>query len=167
MQDVPAPKPQALASEDHPFKMLVTTLEADNFLGRILTGRIESGAITVNRQIKVLNRAGEIVEKTRVTKLLAFRGLARVPVERAEAGELLIKHIADIIEDRRVIAEEGSDIAVEHLLDGLSHQLQRERIAGVALHQRGRAGLRPAQPARSQQLAANLLAQAGQRKAVC
>ncbi len=89
VEDVPAPKPQALAGDEHPFKMLVTTLEADNFLGRILTGRIESGAITTNRQIKVLNRNGEVVEKARVTKLLAFRGLARVPVERAEAGDIV------------------------------------------------------------------------------
>ena len=69
--------------------MLVTTLEADNFLGRILTGRIESGAITINRNIKALNRDGEVIEKARVTKLLAFRGLARVPVERAEAGDIV------------------------------------------------------------------------------
>jgi GTP-binding protein len=89
VDDVPAPKPQALAGEEHPFKMLVTTLEADNFLGRILTGRIESGVITTNRNIKALNRDGEIIEKTRVTKLLAFRGLARVPVERAEAGDIV------------------------------------------------------------------------------
>jgi GTP-binding protein len=89
VDDVPAPKPQALAGEEHPFKMLVTTLEADNFLGRILTGRIESGVITTNRNIKALNRDGDIIEKTRVTKLLAFRGLARVPVERAEAGDIV------------------------------------------------------------------------------
>ena len=89
VEDVPRPKPQKLAGEEHPFKMLVTTLEADNFLGRILTGRIESGVITTNRNIKALNRAGEVIEKTRVTKLLAFRGLARVPVERAEAGDIV------------------------------------------------------------------------------
>ncbi len=89
VDDVPAPKPQKLAGDEHPFKMLVTTLEADNFLGRILTGRIESGVITTNRNIKALNRAGEVIEKTRVTKLLAFRGLARVPVERAEAGDIV------------------------------------------------------------------------------
>src|ERR1700761_1253378 len=89
VEDVPPPKPRALATEDQPFKMLVTTLEADNFLGRILTGRIESGIITTGRNIKVLNREGEIIEKARITKLLAFRGLARVPVERAEAGDLV------------------------------------------------------------------------------
>jgi GTP-binding protein len=89
VEDVPAPKPAAFAGDDHPFKMLVTTLEADNYLGRVLTGRIESGVITTNRQIKVLDRKGEVVEKARVTKLQAFRGLARVPVERAEAGDIV------------------------------------------------------------------------------
>src|ERR1700761_3156866 len=89
VEDVPLPKPLALAGDAHPFKMLVTTLEADNFLGRILTGRIESGAITVNRQIKALNRDGGVVERARATKLLSFRGLARVPVERAEAGDII------------------------------------------------------------------------------
>jgi GTP-binding protein len=89
VEDVPKPKPIALAGDAFPFKMLVTTLEADNYLGRILTGRIESGAITVNRQIKALNGNGEVVERARATKLLAFRGLARVPVERAEAGDIV------------------------------------------------------------------------------
>jgi GTP-binding protein len=89
VEDVPPPKPQKLAGDAHPFKMLVTTLEADPFLGRILTGRIESGAVTMGRNIKALNAAGEVIEKTRVTKLLAFRGLARVPVERAEAGDIV------------------------------------------------------------------------------
>jgi GTP-binding protein len=89
VEDVPSPKPQKLAGDAHPFTMLVTTLEADPFLGRILTGRIESGVVTMGRNIKALNAAGEIIEKTRVTKLLAFRGLARVPVERAEAGDIV------------------------------------------------------------------------------
>jgi GTP-binding protein len=87
--DVPKPRPIALAGDAHPFKMLVTTLEADPYLGRILTGRIESGAITINRSIKAMNRDGETVEKARATKVLAFRGLARVPVERAEAGDIV------------------------------------------------------------------------------
>ncbi|HXB53074.1 MAG TPA: translational GTPase TypA [Rhizomicrobium sp.] len=109
VEDVPAPKPQALAGDEYPFKMLVTTLEADNFLGRILTGRIESGAITVNRQIKALNRAGEVIERVRVTKLLAFRGLARVPVERAEAGDIIA--IAGL--EHATVADTLCDLMVE------------------------------------------------------
>ncbi len=107
--DVPKPKPLAKAGDDFPFAMLVTTLEADPYLGRILTGRIESGAITVNRQIKALSREGKVVERARATKLLAFRGLARVPVERAEAGDIIA--IAGLQE--ATVADTLCDIAVE------------------------------------------------------
>jgi GTP-binding protein len=109
VEDVPPPKPQKLAGEENPFKMLVTTLEADNFLGRILTGRIESGVITTNRNIKVLNRDGEVIEKARVTKLLAFRGLARVPVDRAEAGDIVA--IAGL--ETATVADTLCDLSVE------------------------------------------------------
>jgi GTP-binding protein len=107
--DVPKPKPVAKASEDFPFTMLVTTLEADPYLGRILTGRIETGVITVNRQIKALHREGDEVERARATKLLAFRGLARVPVERAEAGDIVA--IAGL--QTATVADTLCDVAVE------------------------------------------------------
>jgi GTP-binding protein len=87
--DVPKPKALQKAGDEFPFSMLVTTLEADPYLGRILTGRIETGALNVNRVIKALDRNGKEVERTRVTKLLAFRGLARVPVARVEAGDIV------------------------------------------------------------------------------
>src|SRR5579862_6984170 len=87
--DVPKPRPLALAGDEHPFAMLVTTLEGDPYLGRVLTGRIESGAITLNRQLKALSREGVEIERARATKLLAFRGLARLPIERAEAGDIV------------------------------------------------------------------------------
>src|SRR6185312_9142205 len=70
-------------------RMLATTLEADPFLGRILTGRITSGVIKPGQPLKALNRDGEVVENFRVQKVLAFRGLERVPVEQAEAGEIV------------------------------------------------------------------------------
>ena len=107
--DVPKPKPLALAGDAHPFSMLVTTLEADPYLGRVLTGRIESGAITVNRQIKALDREGRVVERARATKLLAFRGLARVPVERAEAGDIVA--IAGL--QTATVADTLCDLSVE------------------------------------------------------
>ncbi len=87
--DVPKPKPIAKAGDEYPFTMLVTTLEADPYLGRILTGRIESGSINVNRVIKALDRNGKEVERARATKLLAFRGLARVPEAVAYAGDIV------------------------------------------------------------------------------
>ncbi len=87
VRHVPAPKQVAHAAE--PFRMLATTLEADPFLGRILTGRIESGAAVAGAGVKALNRDGGEVERFRISKVLAFRGLARTPVERAEAGDLV------------------------------------------------------------------------------
>jgi GTP-binding protein len=87
--DVPKPKPLAHAGDEFPFTMLVTTLEADPYLGRVLTGRIESGSINVNRVIHALDRGGKEIERTRVTKLLAFRGLARIPIARADAGDIV------------------------------------------------------------------------------
>lgn len=72
-----------------PFRMLATTLEANNFLGRILTGRITSGTLRPNTTLKALSRDGEVLETARITKILGFRGLERVPVEEAEAGDIV------------------------------------------------------------------------------
>jgi GTP-binding protein len=72
-----------------PFVMLATTLERDPHLGRLLTGRIESGAVRPNTTIKALGRDGREVEQTRVTKLLAFRGLERTPLDEAHAGDIV------------------------------------------------------------------------------
>src|SRR5690606_13282885 len=66
---------------DGPFRMLATTLEADPFLGRILTGRITSGSVKPGIQIKALSRDGKLVDQGRVSKVLAFRGLERQPIE--------------------------------------------------------------------------------------
>ena len=71
------------------FKMLATLLDRDPFLGRILTGRVESGRIDVNAPIKALDVHGDSVEEGRATKLFAFRGLERVPVDSAEAGDII------------------------------------------------------------------------------
>ena len=81
--------PQPEAEPDAPFTMLATMLEADPYLGRILTGRIHSGTIRPNTKIRALNRDGEVMEETRVTKLLAFRGLKRTAIEEATAGDIV------------------------------------------------------------------------------
>ncbi|MGI8611530.1 MAG: translational GTPase TypA [Sphingomicrobium sp.] len=72
-----------------PFKMLATLLDRDNFVGRVLTGRIASGRLTVNMPIHAIDGDGKVVEDGRATKIMAFRGLERVPVESAEAGEIV------------------------------------------------------------------------------
>jgi GTP-binding protein len=72
-----------------PFAMVASILEYDNFLGRVLTGRIEQGRARLNMQVKVLRQDGTTVETGRLTKLLGFRGLDRVTVEEAEAGDIV------------------------------------------------------------------------------
>jgi GTP-binding protein len=75
--------------EEGPFRMLVTTIERNPFLGRILTGRITSGTVKANDPIHTLNREGKEVEKGRISKVLAFRGLERTPVDQGEAGDIV------------------------------------------------------------------------------
>jgi GTP-binding protein len=94
--------------ESGPFRMLATTLEADPFLGRLLTGRIRSGAVKAGQWIKTLSRTGQTVESFRVSKVLAFRGLERQPVDIAEAGDIVAiaglteSTVADTLSDPRV-----------------------------------------------------------------
>ena len=92
-----------------PFKMLATTVESDPYVGRVLTGRIESGRARLNMVVKALSRGGERLEEARLTKLLAFRGLQRVPVEQAEAGDIVA--IAGLA--RATVAETLCEPAVE------------------------------------------------------
>lgn len=81
--------PEAAGDKDAPFSMLVTTREYDNFLGRVLTGRVKSGRVKVNTAVRVLNREGNVVETGRINKLLSFRGLERLPIDEAEAGDII------------------------------------------------------------------------------
>ena len=82
-------QPAQVERRDEPFAMLATTLAADNFLGRLLTGRVEQGVLKPNQTLKALNRDGTEVERFRVSKILAFRGLGRQPIEQAEAGDIV------------------------------------------------------------------------------
>ncbi|MGC9369719.1 MAG: translational GTPase TypA [Paracoccaceae bacterium] len=87
LEHVPAPK--QVARRDEPFSMLATTLGSDPFLGRILTGRVESGTVKPGDAVKALSRDGELVEQFRVSKILAFRGLSQQPIDEAEAGDIV------------------------------------------------------------------------------
>jgi GTP-binding protein len=75
--------------ETGPFRLLGTILEANPYLGRIVTGRIHSGTAAPNQSVKVLDREGNLVEQGRISKVLAFRGLERVALEEAEAGDIV------------------------------------------------------------------------------
>ena len=75
--------------EEGPFRMIGTILEANNFLGRIITGRIASGSIKPNQAVKVLGQDGRLIENGRISKILAFRGIERQPIEEAHAGDIV------------------------------------------------------------------------------
>ena len=84
LSHVPAPR-----VEEGSFRLLGTLLEANPYLGRVITGRVFSGSIKPNQPVKVLDRRGVLVEQGRVSKILAFRGIERQPIEEAEAGDII------------------------------------------------------------------------------
>jgi len=85
LSHVPAPK----VDLEKPFAMNATILESDNFLGRILTGRVEQGVARLNMPVRVLRQDGSVVESGRLTKLMTFSGLDRVPVDEVQAGDII------------------------------------------------------------------------------
>jgi GTP-binding protein len=84
LKHVPEPK-----VEDGGFRMLGTLIEANPYLGRIITGRVFSGSVKPNQPVKVLDNSGKPIEQGRVSKILAFRGIERQPIEEAEAGDII------------------------------------------------------------------------------
>jgi len=84
---VPAPK--QIAHVDDDFRMLATTLGADTFVGRLLTGRVESGRLKVGQTVQALSRIGQKIEQFRVTRIQAFRGLASQDIDEATAGDIV------------------------------------------------------------------------------
>ncbi len=87
VEHVPAPKAQSRVDETP--QMLAVLIESDPFLGRILTGRLEAGKLVPGAAVKALDRNGKEVERGRITKILAFRGLKRQPIEEAQAGDII------------------------------------------------------------------------------
>ncbi len=81
--------PPPSLDKDAPFTFLVTLLDRDNFLGRILTGRVNSGTVKINQPIHALDAEGNVVETGRASKIMSFRGLDRVPVDEAQAGDII------------------------------------------------------------------------------
>jgi GTP-binding protein len=87
VEHVPPPAAEARATE--PATFLAVLIESDPFLGRLLTGRVDAGKLTPGMAVQALARDGTVVEKGRITKLLAFRGLKRTAIEEAEAGDIV------------------------------------------------------------------------------
>ncbi|MEP1519141.1 MULTISPECIES: translational GTPase TypA [Ascidiaceihabitans] len=83
------PAPAQIKEQDKPFTMLATTLGSDPFLGRMLTGRVETGTLKAGQTIKAMSRDGTLIENFRCTKIMAFRGLDQAAIELAEAGDIV------------------------------------------------------------------------------
>ena len=83
------PKPRQIARQEDDFRMLATTLGSDPFVGRILTGRVESGSLKVGATVQALSRVGQKIEQFRVTKIQAFRGLQMQDIDEAVAGDIV------------------------------------------------------------------------------
>ncbi|SMP31845.1 translational GTPase TypA [Shimia sagamensis] len=83
------PEPKQVHKQEDDFRMLATTLGSDPFVGRILTGRVESGTLKVGATVQALSRIGQKIEQFRVTKIQAFRGLAQQDIEEAQAGDIV------------------------------------------------------------------------------
>ncbi|MEJ5978236.1 translational GTPase TypA [Novosphingobium sp. PS1R-30] len=81
--------PPPALDADAPFSFLVTLLDRDNFLGRVLTGRVQSGTVKANQPIHALDMDGKVIETGRASKIMTFRGLDRVPVDEAKAGDII------------------------------------------------------------------------------
>lgn len=109
VRHVPAPD----VDQDAPFAMLATILESDPYLGRILTGKIYGGQAKVNMAVKALRLDGSAVEQARLTKLLAFQGIKRVPIEEAMAGDIIC--VAGLVE--ATVSDTIGDVALTAPVD--------------------------------------------------
>jgi len=108
---VPAPRQIKRQNED--FRMLATTLGADPFVGRILTGRVESGTLKVGATLQALSRIGQKIEQFRVTRIQAFRGLQMAEIETAQSGDIV--SIAGM--SKATVADTLCALAVDEPLD--------------------------------------------------
>ena len=101
-------QPSQILKRNEPFKMLATTLGGDSLLGRVLTGRIESGTLKTGQNLKAISINNELIENFRVNKILAFRGLKQQAIDTAEAGDIVSlagmskATVADTIADQSV-----------------------------------------------------------------
>ena len=86
-----------------PFAMLATLLNSDPYLGRCLVGRVEQGSAKINDSVHALNLSGQIVETGRLSKLLKFEGMKKIPVNEVNTGDIVciaglsISSVADTI----------------------------------------------------------------------
>jgi GTP-binding protein len=103
IEHIPAPE----RVTDAPFKMLVSSVDWNDYVGRIAIGRVEQGTIKTNQEIVLMNRKGEQKVKAKATKLFTFNGLNREPVDEVHAGDIFAMAGYDAVE----IGDTLTDIA--------------------------------------------------------
>ena len=104
--------PEPNCEPDAPFRMLATTLEANKFIGRLLTGKIQSGTLHVNDTVKVLNGENQELERVRISKILAYQGLDRISLDVAHAGDIVA--VAGVV--KGTVADTLCDFSVEEAI---------------------------------------------------
>lgn len=104
--------PEPACEPEAPFRMLATTLEANKFIGRLLTGKIQSGTLHVNDTVKVLDGKSQELERVRISKILAYRGLERVALDEAHAGDIVA--VAGVV--KGTVADTLCDFSVEEAI---------------------------------------------------
>jgi GTP-binding protein len=107
------PAPRQIKRQDEPFAMLATTLSSDQFVGRILSGRVETGTLKVGATVQALSRVGQKIEQFRVTRVQAFRGLAQQDIDQAQAGDIVT--LAGMT--KATVSDTICALAVEHALE--------------------------------------------------
>ena len=107
------PAPSQITEGDKPFTMLATTLGGDPFLGRLLTGRVESGTLKAGQTIKAMSVDGTLIENFRCTKILGFRGLEQTAIESAEPGDIV--SIAGMT--KATVADTLADVSVTEAIE--------------------------------------------------
>ena len=106
------PEPTQVNRIEEPFSMLATTLNADNYIGRLLTGRIESGSLKAGQMLQALDIEGNKIENFRVSKVLAFRGLKQQSIDIAQAGDIV--SVAGM--DKANVSDTLSDISINKII---------------------------------------------------
>ena len=107
------PAPAQITEGDKPFTMLATTLGGDPFLGRLLTGRVESGTLKAGQSIKAMSVDGTLIENFRCTKILGFRGLEQTAIDLAEPGDIV--SIAGMT--KATVADTLADVSVTEAIE--------------------------------------------------
>lgn len=110
--------PKPLVDDQKPFTLLATIMEADPYLGRILTGRVYSGSLNANQTVKVLDPKGKMVEQGRITKIMVYRHLKREPVSSASAGDIIsVAGLTQATVTHTLCAPEVTDPIPAHPID--------------------------------------------------